>query len=305
MSSRISRLSHAWSRQDFGMLFREPPSPNPRVLMHAGVRARLGRLAPFFEQDSQIYPLVHRDTLYWMVPLYAHSATYPFSSTVTVGGKHHQYFHYAATALINSASGRVNIFVPQSGDPVARMWRAALPTFFHSQNDLPPDIAAHLPPAIDGAFAQAVAYARVGTREDSLTGGALPAEWLYADDGAELSRELAHVPALHPSGAWIQPVLDSVGLVHHLLIALGGSTPQSYRMPVEPRSILWRDLQRSFDLELTRLSSQHATPLSGGAIRVFLEAGRPIFVRTAYQRLPNGMPQLSLSLWLLATHCER
>src|SRR5206468_1444775 len=56
--STRSRFAHAWSLQNFRLLFGDFPLDRPTIVRHRDVRDRLDELAPFFVQGSAVTPLV-------------------------------------------------------------------------------------------------------------------------------------------------------------------------------------------------------------------------------------------------------
>ena len=293
MQTMLSRLAHAWSRQDFRILFSDLPRPNTRMLIHAGVRERVRRVTPFFEQDSLIHPLYHADTLYWAVQLYSHSAGYPLSHPVRISGKRYSYFRHSATALVNAATGEVSILPVEYSDPIARTWIAAIPSLFMSMRSLPGEIAAQLPPAIDGASAQAAAYARYGARNDSISGG-VPAATASSDSAeGPWHHSLVHLPAVAPASAWIQPILDGDDRVHRLLIAVGGSSPRTYRLTVQPGPDSWREIISEFETVRDSIASLEDVQITGGPLRAVPIGDEMMILRTVYSIAPGSAPAVA------------
>jgi uncharacterized membrane protein (UPF0182 family) len=246
LTSAFSRVAHAWSRQDPRMLFRSLPAPNPAILLYAGVRERLQRLAPFYAQDSHIYPVVVSDTLHWIVQLYSHAATYPLSLPERrVGDGASRYFRHAATAIINATTGHATLYAAPAADPVAQAWAERIPELIRDPRDVPGALAPLLPPPIDGILAQAAAFARYGSRGEAVIDGVLPVAHV-ADTlrGIPVPGALMLLPSLGPAPALVLPVLDSHDVMRALIIGVGGSNPRTYRLDLESVSRPWSELRR-------------------------------------------------------------
>ena len=127
MVSTRSRLMHAWSLQNFRLLFGDLPANRPVMVRRRDVRERIEALVPFFVQGSEVVPIVASDSLYWVVELYASGSHYPLSQRFNVLGEERGYFQHAATALVHAASGRVRFYISPSPEPVAMSWLAYFP----------------------------------------------------------------------------------------------------------------------------------------------------------------------------------
>jgi len=165
--STRSRLMYAWSLQNFRLLFGDLPPNQPVIVQRRAIRERLHALTPFFEQGSEIVPVVTGDTLYWAVELYSTSASYPLSQRFTVLGEERSYMQHAVTALVHAGSGRVLFIVTTSPDPVTLSWMARFPGLLKAASSLSPALRAQLPPVTDGARTQALAFAAAGFRGDT------------------------------------------------------------------------------------------------------------------------------------------
>ncbi len=282
MESPISRIAHAWSRQDFRMLFRDLPRPHPRILLHADVRDRLRKLAPFFAQDSLVYPVILGDTLFWTVQLYSHSSTYPLSRAASIGDRSTRYYHHAATAIVNAATGSVALYVREKADPMAETWGTRLPTLFAPVRAMPSEIAAFLPPAIDGARVQAEAYASYGGHRDSVYDGSL-AQSMNSDSTPIMAHHaLVHLPVLGATPAWIQPLLDGNKRMNQLIVALGGGSPQTYRLATTTARQSWLETQRRLDTIRDSITTREEGSVVAGPVRAIPVGGEVALVRTTY-----------------------
>lgn len=148
LGTGFKRLAHAWSEQRLDLMWSTQP-PSTKFVTTRGVRERMQRLAPVFEQGSVVTPGYLADTLFWVVELYSASNTYPLSAHYTLAGKERSYFRHAGTGLVNSRTGKAIIVPATSPDPVAASWRARFPTIFRAGS---PDILDALTASPSAAF---------------------------------------------------------------------------------------------------------------------------------------------------------
>lgn len=236
LTTRFSRLAHAWALQNFRLLFGTLPGPVPRIVMHRQVRERVGALAPFFELGSATVPVVVGDTLYWTIDLYAVSGSYPLSEHLAVDGQDITYLHHAAMAVVNAQSGRVALVPDSAPGPIARSWIRAFPRLFTTWTAIPPAVAAELAPPTDLARTQATVIARVGMQGPPPHRGTLPlnegADTLLATEDEPVFALPGHATHI----AWGAPVLDDNEHVTGALLATGGRERTTYWMPLDART---------------------------------------------------------------------
>jgi uncharacterized membrane protein (UPF0182 family) len=256
------------------------------------LRERVRALAPFFEQGSSVTPAVAFDSLYWMVDLYAASESYPFSAPVTVAGASRKYFQHAGTAIVTAATGRVRLVSATELDPVAQTWLRVFPGLITPAADLPRALREGLPPAEDGAYAQANVFARFGTRREGTTGGKLP--WQYGGDTlVPVSAPVRVVlPASEPAATWVQPVLDATERVRGLVLATGGTSRVTLWLPTAPGSARWTQLVDRIQQHVDTAPAPRDTRLVRGAVRAFPIAGSVAFVQTTYAWRSTAPPTI-------------
>jgi len=252
-----SRLAHAWSLQNFRLLFGELPRPNPRIVRRRDVRERVGALAPFFGQGGTVAPAIVGDSLYWLLHLYSASDAYPLSRRVSFDGAAVRYLYHAATAVVNAHSGRVTLVLDPVPDPVARTWAARFPGLFTPWAGLPAGLAAAVPPAVEGARAQAEAVGMYGTSAGTV-GARLH---VATTDGADslVAADAPTLLALDTTLAWVAPLVDERDYLRGLVVATGGLQPATHWHPLPgANTVRWPTL-------VNRL--RRGPPTAGGAER--------------------------------------
>ena len=287
LASAPSRLAQALSIQDFRIWLGTLPTPAPKLVTRLTVRERVGALAPFFAQGSTVTPLWHADTLVWALHLYSSSRTYPLSRRVIIAGEERAYFHHAATALVNATTGRTVLVADSLPDPIASTWMTRFPRLFERATKLPAALRRQLPPARDGARAQASAFGRVGLRDDSFVPRHLPDN--EGPDSA-LAATPGPVTAFPRAGSigYVLPLLDRSERIGALFIALGGPTPRSMWMPAGETAPMWNEA-------LDRLRDADTVPASllvRGYVRPIAVNGQIVLVQPRYDWRGNGPPRL-------------
>ena len=287
MVSTRSRLMYAWSLQNLRLLFGDLPSNRPVMIQRRDVRDRVRAIVPFFVQGSEVVPLVANDSLYWVLELYAASASYPLAQRFVVLGEERGYFQHAATAIIHAGSGRVRFIISTTPDPIAISWLNRFPRLFQPPSTLSPQLRALLPPLTDGAHTQALAFAAAGFRGDSLE-----IRHFATPDGADsaAAREPAHAAIPSLGGvASLWPLLDTAERVRGVVAASGGGVRMTSWVPMTTDGRRWGavvDHLRMAD------SAFHEPGAVRAALRVVPVEGRPLYVQPTFQWRPGVTPTL-------------
>jgi hypothetical protein len=168
----VGRFVPAWALQNFRLVTADLPHPSPRLLVHRSARDIVTAVAPLFVQSPRVTPAIEADTLLWLVDLYSTAADYPLSAHVVLDGDEYAYLRHAATAIVNSATGRVRLLGDSAAletDALTRGWRRRFPDAFIPESKLAPALVSQLPPALLGARAQREAFAIAGTVTEGVS----------------------------------------------------------------------------------------------------------------------------------------
>lgn len=133
LSGKLSRLAHAWAGQELSLLA-EPLPSGARIVTVRDVRERIATLVPVLAQGAAVAPLFRADTLYWSVPVFVASPSYPLSARRRLEGEMRGYFRRAGTAVVHSRTGRVTVFSVAPPDPIAAAWIRRHPGIFLRQD---------------------------------------------------------------------------------------------------------------------------------------------------------------------------
>jgi hypothetical protein len=217
------------------------PTPSPKLVARRAVRERVSALAPFFAQGTTISPVWFADSLAWALELYSSSRTYPLSRRALVAGAERSYFQHAATALVNAATGRVLLIADSLPDPIASTWMTRFPRLFVRPTSIPMSVRRQMPPARDGARAQAIAFGRFGTRGEADVARHLPDDEGPDSALADSPAPLIGFPRLGTTG-YVLPLLDRGERLRGLFIALGGPSHRSVWLTAPESAPLWSEV---------------------------------------------------------------
>ncbi len=286
------RLAHAWHLQSPRLMGIDIPEPRARIEFHRDVRERISAIAPFFTIGPTLLTAARGDSLYWVADLFVTSDDYPLSEAVVFAGVPRHYVRKAATAIVQAQTGRVTIVADAHPDIITRSWMRRYPWLFVQHTELPADVEALLPPAVDWATVQGRALVRVGLAGDNTLPGSLA-----TNDDADADLAGAGPTFFAPLGdrgplAWSLGLIDAGARTTGALVALGGATPR----------IEWHPMQPSYRLEL-RTALQHAADTAGfGHQRKFARRGHIQLIPTAtgmaavqsfYEWPPDAPPSLA------------
>lgn len=288
-----ARLALAWRVRAPALLLRDDAGTMPRLAFRRDVRDRVHALAPFLTLGPTVTPLLRADTLYWAVDLFTTSATYPLSERIFFAGETRTYVHYAGTALVQAATGRVLLVPTRRPDAILQTWMHRFPELFTPPDLLPSALAAMRPPAVDWAGLQATALARSGR-------GPVPASTraAVATDNADAGAgdgppSVFAIAGTHPTLAWSAPMVNAAGVVSGVVVAVGGERPRTAWLPaVDGQS--WMDLldrlQRAADS--AGIGRQRRGARRGRVVAVPTAAGIA-YVQSHYEWTADGPPTLA------------
>lgn len=295
LASFGSRLAHAWALQNPSLLRVERPAAS-YVMLHRDVRRRVRRLYPFFEQGARVAPVVHRDSLFWSVHLYATSSFYPLSDPVRVANEELRYFRHAAVALVNAHTGRVVAVVDPAPDPMTVSWSRRFSRLFIAASAIDRTLSERLAPPGEAALLHARLFAHVGPRGDNGPPSHLPRQL----GGDTLFSYNSQAPFLDVSSgrlALAYPVLDAAERVRGTVIATGGAEYDVRWEPAAPAGPRWGTvldrLHRAID-SASQGPTGRETPLVRGPVRVLPLGAERAYLQTAYAWRADGTPAVRL-----------
>ena len=96
----------------------------------------------------------------FVVAGYTTSQNYPYGERVDLAGASVNYARASVLATVDAFSGRVNLYMTDTADPILRAWAEAFPTLFRPAHELPASLTGRLRYPFDLFAAQASAYER-------------------------------------------------------------------------------------------------------------------------------------------------
>ncbi len=168
LSDWVRRASIAFALSSKELLLSDDITPESRILLHRDVHDRLRTLAPFIQWDSDAVPLTANGRIVFVVDGYTTSENYPYAERVDLGGRQVNYARASVRATVDAFSGRVDVYLTDESDPIARAWDEAFPTLFRPEEEMPAELRQRLRYPMDLFDAQATAYERFHTTQPDL-----------------------------------------------------------------------------------------------------------------------------------------
>jgi uncharacterized membrane protein (UPF0182 family) len=152
------RLGSTFRRLAFALRFQEPNfllsgqvNSDSRVLFVRDIHARVAKLAPFIDFDSNAYPVITGGHISWVIDGYTTTNKYPYAqkadnSEVNPSSGLTNDFNYARNsvkAVVDAYNGDVTFYVIDNTDPLIRSYQKMFPELFTPANKIPADLAAH------------------------------------------------------------------------------------------------------------------------------------------------------------------
>jgi len=204
-----------------------------------------------------------------------------------VAGAERSYFQHAATALVNATTGRTVLIADSLPDPIASTWMTRFPRLFARPTSLPMTVRRQMPPARDGARAQASAFGRFGTRGETDVARHLPDDEGPDSALAETPPPLLAFPRAGTTG-YVLPLLDRTERLRGLFVALGGPAHRSVWIPAGAAAPVWSEaLDR-----LRAADTVAASLLVRGYVRAVSVGGQIALLQPRYDWRGGGAPRL-------------
>ena len=295
-TSFLSRLAHAWSQQNFRLLSTPDgvSGKSQRMLVRRDVRERVQRLAPSLLLGRAVVPISVGDTVWWAVDLYAWSNHYPLSEHLEVAGTSVSYLRHAAVALVHAHTGATMLVADADArlDPMARAWIKRFPNIFMTSDRLPAAIAAQLQAPIDAVEAQAIEFARVGSRSEPVAGRRVPESGADSLVGREGEPPFAGSEEGQPLFHTI-PVVDGDDRVRGVIATAATLTRDPVWVPLDDGDVRWTPAVARLRRWSDSASARGDARTVRGAVRVIPVAGRAVLVQPSYRWRSDAPPTLA------------
>lgn len=294
--SFLARLGHAWSQQNFRLLRASGANGEAlRMLIRRDVRERVQTLAPAFMLGRAVVPIVVGDTLWWAVDLYTASNHYPLSEHLEVAGVEVSYLRHAAIGLVHAHTGATLIIADPDArlDPMARSWVRRFPKIFLASDRVAAALAARLPAPLDAIHAQAVEFARVGSRSEPVSGRRVPDSGADSLIGIEPHAPIAPVTGDSSLPFHTIPIVDAEDRVRGVIAAPMSARRDPVWIPLEDGDVRWTTASARMRRWSDSASARGDARTVRGAIRVVGVNGRAVLVQPSYRWRSDAAPTLS------------
>ena len=168
LSSWVDRAVFALKFGSLTLLRSHDITSHSRLLLHQDLFDRLHTLAPFIQWDSTAVPLTANGRIVFVVNGYTTSQNYPYAERIALGGSRVTYARASVVATVDAYSGRVNLYLTNPAEPIARAWAEIFPSLFHPQDQMPAELRRRLRYPADLFGAQATAYQTFHTTRPDL-----------------------------------------------------------------------------------------------------------------------------------------
>lgn len=134
------KLLMALHLPDLRVLFSPLITKKSRAMIKRNIVQRVKSLVPFLVLDNDPYLVVARGKLYWLMDAYTVTDQFPYSE---MSGGGYNYIRNSVKIIIDAYTGKVNLYVVDSGDPLIRSRQKAFPGLFKSAGMIPPELKEH------------------------------------------------------------------------------------------------------------------------------------------------------------------
>jgi uncharacterized membrane protein (UPF0182 family) len=151
INSFVRRIALAINFGEFNLFGSNLITENSQIMLERDVRSRVAKIAPFLHLDSDPYSVVINGEIKWVVDAFTTTNRYPYAETANISqlsagsGLNHtfNYVRNSVKAVVDAYSGEVTLYLMDTKDPIARMWKAAFPKLFTNKSLVSPELAAH------------------------------------------------------------------------------------------------------------------------------------------------------------------
>ncbi len=149
MGSFIRRVAFSLRFREVDPLISRNVTDRSRVIYNRDVESRVREVAPFLRFDSNPYPVVAEDRIFWVIDAYTTTSDYPYSQSVITnvsgslsGG--YNYVRNSVKAVVDAYNGEVTMYIVDDGDPLINAWSEAFPDLFTDGAEMPDELRRHL-----------------------------------------------------------------------------------------------------------------------------------------------------------------
>jgi len=144
VGSLLRRLALAWRFSDADLLFSDEVEADSRFVFRRQVTARIAAIAPFLRLLENPYAVVYEGRIVWIADAYTSSSSFPLARHRFLGRTPVNYLRNSVKAVVDAASGSVELYIIDDVDPIAEGLARTFPGLFLPLDAMPEELRAHL-----------------------------------------------------------------------------------------------------------------------------------------------------------------
>ncbi|MGM1017665.1 MAG: UPF0182 family protein [Actinomycetota bacterium] len=158
IGSTFSKLLYALKFQSEQILFSDLVNDESQILYDRDPLTRVQKVAPYLELDRDPYPSVVDGRIVWIVDGYTTSATYPYSTSVSLSEAiadsnstannfaidDINYIRNSVKATVDAYDGSVTLYAWDDEDPLLEAWQKIFPSTVEPISEMSGDLMSHV-----------------------------------------------------------------------------------------------------------------------------------------------------------------
>lgn len=148
MSGVLRRLAFSLRFQQLDPLISPFIQDGTRVIYNRDIELRVRELAPFLQFDSDPYPVIADDQIFWIIDAYTTTADFPYAQSVDADSvsnsadlaRGYNYVRNSVKAVVDAYNGDVAFYIVDTEDPIIEAYADAFPDLFSPVDSAPDDI---------------------------------------------------------------------------------------------------------------------------------------------------------------------
>lgn len=126
-----------------------------RFLIRRDIGERVREVAPYLTLDSDPYPVLTDDGIFWIVDCYTTTGLYPYSEPLLEGVN---YMRNSVKVVVSAYTGKMDFYIADF-DPIIETWSRVFPGKYKPLEEMPEELRAHIRYPNDLFSVQSLIYA--------------------------------------------------------------------------------------------------------------------------------------------------
>ncbi len=151
----FEKLMYAIKFGEEQILFSDRVTEESQIMYHRDPLDRVGKVAPYLELDSKVYPAVVDGRVVWIVDGYTTTDRYPYSAPVDSSSlfassginnlpSQLNYMANSVKATVDAYDGSVTLYAWDENDPILQTWNNVFPAALEPMSEITGDLMSHL-----------------------------------------------------------------------------------------------------------------------------------------------------------------